>query len=181
MRTRLRPVYTDDELQNIYAKPHSHTQFKDHILRVAKSIEILKEYSDYKSIADLSAGDATIIDSLDAEIKFYGDFAPGYKLTGHIEDTIKDIPDVDLFICSETLEHLDDPDTTLKAIRTKTKYLFVSTPKGEDNDNNVEHYWGWDDVDVKEMLIKAGFDPVVYFLLELRQDYHYDYQMWICK
>jgi hypothetical protein len=181
MRTRLRPVYTDHELLNIYPKPHSHTQFKDHILRVQKSIELLKEYSTYNSIADLSAGDATIINSLEAEKKYYGDYAPGYKITGQIDDTIKDIPDVDLFICSETLEHLDDPDTTLKAIRAKTKYLFISTPKGETNNNNVEHYWGWDDEGVKEMLINAGFDPVVYFLLELKQEFHYDYQMWICK
>ena len=168
MRTRLRPVYTDDELLNIYPKPHSHTQFKDHILRVQKSIELLKEYSSYNSIADLSAGDATIINSLEAEKKYYGDYAPGYELTGKIDDTIKDIPDVDLFICSETLEHLNDPDTTLKAIRAKTKYLFISTPKGETGTNNVEHYWGWDDEGVKEMLINAGFDPVVYFLLELK-------------
>jgi hypothetical protein len=181
MRTRLRPVYTDDELLNIYPKPHSHTQFKDHILRVEKSIKLLKEYSTYNSIADLSAGDATIINSLDAKEKYYGDYAPGYDLTGHIDDTLKDIPDVDLFICSETLEHLDDPDTTLKAIRAKTKYLFISTPKDEDDTNNSEHYWGWDDQDVKEMLLNAGFDPVVYFLLELKKDYHYDYQMWICK
>jgi hypothetical protein len=181
MRTRLRPVYTDVEMQNIYPKPHNHTQFKDHILRVQKSIELLQEYSTYNSIADLSAGDATIINSLDAKQKYLGDYAPGYDLTGHIDDTLKDIPDVDLFICSETLEHLDDPDTTLKAIRAKTKYLFISTPKGEDDTNNSEHYWGWDDKDVKEMLLNAGFDPVVYFLLELKKDYHYDYQMWICK
>jgi hypothetical protein len=181
MRTRLRPVYTDDELLNIYPKPHSHTQFKDHILRVEKSIELLKEYSAYNSIADLSAGDATIINSLDAKEKYYGDYAPGYELTGHIDATLKDIPNVDLFICSETLEHLDDPDTTLKAIRAKTKYLFISTPKSETKNNNVEHYWGWDDQDVKEMLLNAGFDPVVYFLLELKKDYDYDYQMWICK
>jgi hypothetical protein len=181
MRTRLRPVYTDDELQGIYSKPHKHTQFQDHILRVKKSIELLKEYSSYNSIADLSAGDATIINSLDAKEKHYGDYAPGYELTGHIDDTIKNIPNVDLFICSETLEHLDDPDITLQAIRAKTKYLFISTPKGEDNNNNVEHYWGWDDQGVKEMLVNAGFDPVVYFLLELKKEYYYDYQMWICK
>ena len=181
MRTRLRPAYTNVEMPNIYPKPHNHTQFKDHILRVQKSIELLKTYSTYNSIADLSAGDATIINSLNAEKKYIGDYALGYQFEGHIDDTIKNIPNVDLFICSETLEHLDDPDTTLKAIRAKTKYVFISTPKGEDDTNNTEHYWGWDDQDVKEMLLNAGFDPVVYFLLELKKDYHYDYQMWICK
>jgi hypothetical protein len=117
---------------------------------------------------------------LDADNKYIGDFAPGYEITGHIDQTINDIPKVDLFICSETLEHLDDPDATLKAIRPKTKYLFVSTPNGEDNNSNQEHYWGWDNEDIKEMLINAGFDPIVYYALDLKQ-YCYEFQMWICK
>jgi hypothetical protein len=180
MKTRLRPQYSNEELAGIYTKPHNHKQFKDHIIRVEKSIELLKDFGVYKSIADLSAGDATIINALDADNKYIGDFAPGYEITGHIDQTINDIPKVDLFICSETLEHLDDPDATLKAIRPKTKYLFVSTPNGEDNNSNQEHYWGWDNEDIKEMLINAGFDPIVYYALDLKQ-YCYEFQMWICK
>lgn len=181
MRTRLRPVYTDDQLLNIYPKPHNHSQFKDHILRVEKSIELLKQYNTYESIADLSAGDATIINSLESDKKYIGDYAPGYKFTGHINDTIKQIPNVDLFICAETLEHLDDPDTTLKTIRKKTEYLFISTPHNEDNDNNAEHYWSWNNDDIQQMLINAGFDPVFYMLQKLKPNYLYDFQMWICK
>jgi hypothetical protein len=181
MRTRLRPQYSNEELAGIYRKPHNHGQFQDHIIRVQKSIELLKEYNTYNSIADLSAGDATIIYSLDAEVKYIGDYAPGYAITGHIDQTINYLPKVDLFICSETLEHLDDPDATLKAIRQKTKYLFISTPNGENNNSNPEHYWGWNSEDMKQILIDAGFDPVVYYLLELKEKYYYDFQMWICK
>jgi hypothetical protein len=181
MRKRLRPAYTEDKLQEIYPTPHNHTKHEDHVIRVESSIELLKQFATYNSIADLSAGDATIINSLDAEVKYIGDYAPNYDIVGKIDDTIKDIPNVDLFICSETLEHLDDPDTTLKAIREKTKYLFISTPNGEDNDHNPEHYWGWDNEDMKGMLINAGFDPVVYHLLELKQNHYYDFQIWICK
>jgi 2-polyprenyl-3-methyl-5-hydroxy-6-metoxy-1,4-benzoquinol methylase len=148
---------------------------------VQKSIELLKEYNTYNSIADLSAGDAAIIYSIDAGVKYIGDYAPGYAITGHIDETINYLPEVDLFICSETLEHLDDPDATLKAIRKKTKYLFISTPNAEDDNNNPEHYWGWNNEDMKQMLIDAGFDPVLYYLLELKEKYHYDFQMWICK
>ena len=180
MRKRLRPAYTNEELQNVYREPHNHSKFEDHKIRVGKSIELLKEYGTYNSIADLSAGDATIINALDADNKYFGDYAPGYEITGHIDETIKEIPNVDLFICSETLEHLDDPDATLKAIRAKTKYLFISTPNGEDNDGNPEHYWGWNNEDIKEMLVNAGFEPEVYYLLELKE-YLYDFQMWICK
>jgi hypothetical protein len=180
MRIRLRPAHSQKQLADIYAKPHQHTQFLDHIGRVNKSIELLKAFSKYNLIADLSAGDATIINSLDADTKYIGDLAPGYKLTGHIDDIIKDIPNVDLFICSETLEHLDDPDSTLKSIRAKTKYLFISTPCGETNTDNIEHYWGWDADDVKQMLLDTGFDPVQYFLLEFPGGV-YNFQMWICK
>jgi len=181
MKTRLRPQYSNEELAGIYTKPHNHGQFQDHIIRVQKSIELLKEYNTYNSIADLSAGDAAIIYSIDAGVKYIGDYAPGYAITGHIDETINYLPKVDLFICSETLEHLDDPDATLKAIRKKTKYLFISTPNGENNNHNPEHYWGWNNEDMKQMLIDAGFDPVVYYLLELKEKYYYDFQMWICK
>jgi len=180
MKIRLRPAHTSEKLLEIYNKPHNHLSFVDHIERVNKSIEMLKTFNTYDSIADLSAGNAAIINALKSNKKYIGDYAKAYEFTGHINDTIEDIPIVDLFICSETLEHLDDPENTLKKIRAKTKYLFISTPCGELNDNNVEHYWGWDDQDVKQMLIDAGFDPVKYFLLEFTGGV-YNFQMWICK
>ena len=180
MKIRLRPAHSESQLAEIYAKPHQHNKFDDHIQRVNKSIELLKAFDTYDSIGDLSAGDATIINALDADKKYIGDFAEGYQFRGNIDQTIADMPNVDLFICSETLEHLDDPETILKKIRAKTKYLFVSTPCGEKDANNIEHYWGWDNEDVKQMLIDTGFDPVEYFLLEFPGGV-YNFQMWICK
>ena len=180
MRQRLRLAYQDDALKQIYQIPHNHSHFPDHIVRVNISIDLLNEFGTYESIADLSAGDATIIKSLESDEKYIGDFAPGYEITGAIENTINQIPKVDLFICSETLEHLDNPDAVLAAIREKTNYLFVSTPNGESNKDNPEHYWGWDSEDMKEMLIKAGFEPQIFHLLKF-DNYDYDYQMWVCK
>jgi hypothetical protein len=180
MRQRLRSTYEDFALKQIYQIPHNHLQFADHIIRVNTSIDLLNEFGTYESIADLSAGDATIIKSLESDKKYIGDFAPGYEITGAIETTINQIPKVDLFICSETLEHLDNPDAVLAAIREKTNYLFVSTPNGESNTLNPEHYWGWDSEDMKEMLIKAGFEPQIFHLLKF-ENYDYDYQMWVCK
>jgi hypothetical protein len=180
MKIRLRPAHTAEQLANIYSKPHNHLAFADHIIRVNKSIDMLKAFDTYESIADLSAGNAAIINALKSDNKYVGDFADSYEFTGHIDDTIEKIPVVDLFICSETLEHLDDPEATLKKIRVKTKYLFLSTPYGESDTNNIEHYWGWDNEDVKQMLIDAGFDPVEYFLLEFPGGV-YNFQMWICK
>ena len=180
MRQRLRSAYKDAALKQIYQIPHNHLHFDDHRIRVNTSIDLLNKFGSYESIADLSAGDATIINSLESKQKYIGDFAPGYEITGAIENTIDKIPKVDLFICSETLEHLDNPDAVLTAIREKTNYLFVTTPNGETNNLNAEHYWGWDSEDIKEMLLKAGFEPQVFYLLEF-ENYTYDYQMWICK
>jgi 2-polyprenyl-3-methyl-5-hydroxy-6-metoxy-1,4-benzoquinol methylase len=136
----------------------------------------------FNTAADLSAGDASIINALDLRERHIGDYAPSYQYNGPIETTIHQIPDVDLFICSETLEHLDNPDSVLLDIRNKTKWLFVSTPMGETSDENPEHYWGWDDKGVREMLESAGFETVVLSTLEFRSpEYKYKYQMWVAK
>ena len=182
MRTRLRPKYSNEELGKIYATPHVHKGWADHRQRVRSTIALAKWFEDVRSVADLSAGDATIIDALDIHAKYIGDFAARYEFKGAIEKTIDEIPNVDLFILSETLEHLDDPDLVLRKIRAKTKYLVLSTPEGEDNAGNPEHYWGWNTEDVGQMLTEAGFEPEVYTLLSFpNPSLVYDYQIWGCS
>lgn len=181
MRVRLREKYSDGELARIYAKPHQHSHWTDHIIRVQASIGLLKGFK-FGTAADLSAGDASIINALDLKERHIGDYAPGYQYTGPIEATILQIPKVDLFICSETLEHLDDPDGVLLDIRNKARWLFVSTPLGEADNKNPEHYWGWDTKGVREMLERAGFQVQALSTLNFfSEDYVYDYQMWVAK
>lgn len=180
MRVRLRPAYSPEQLANIYRQPHQHTQFLDHRLRVAMTISFASWFTEVKSIADLSAGDAAIINALQAEEKYIGDFAPGYQFQGAIDETIDQIPNVDLYICSETIEHLDDPEATLAKIRKKTKYLVVTTPNGEDNNGNPEHYWGWDVEGVRDLLTATGFTPVISNILHFER-FVYDYQFWGCE
>lgn len=176
----MRSKYTDEELAKIYAKPHDHRNWHDHIIRVEMTKQIAKWVSlDCTTVADLSCGNGEIIDSLNL-MSFKGDFATGYQFHGPIERTINEIPNVDLFICSETIEHIDDPDLVLRKIRNKTKNLILSTPESAWNDNNPEHYWAWSADDIKGMLIEAGFTPYLYNLLELK-DYLYDYQIWACR
>jgi hypothetical protein len=139
--------------------------------------------SDCSTVADLSCGDAAIVNSLSTiPNRFLGDYARGYAYSGPIEKTINEIPKVDLFICSETIEHLDDPDTVLRQIRQKTKYLVLSTPNGETSDSNPEHYWGWDNEEVAEMLSRAEFDPVIYQEVNFYEPQNiYNYQIWGAK
>lgn len=184
MRVRLREKYDDNSLAKIYKAPHRHDKWYDHIVRVNATIALAKSIPSVYSAADLSAGDAAIINALDIvdKDKHIGDYAPGYTYTGPIEATIHQIPNVDLFICSETLEHLDDPDAVLRQIRKKTQWLVLTTPDGENNSNNPEHYWGWGSEDVRQMLVDAGFYPFILNLLKFEEkQFVYNYQMWVCK
>jgi hypothetical protein len=121
MRTRLRPRYSEKELKEIYMTPHDHILWADHVQRVESTIALSAWFYPISTVADLSCGDGYIVDSINAETKYKGDFASGYDFTGPIEQTLKLIPAVDLFILSETIEHVNDPDALLRKIRKKTK------------------------------------------------------------
>ena len=112
-----------------------------------------------------------------------GDFARGYPFHGPIEETIEEFDDneLDLFVCSETIEHLDDPDAVLARIRAKAHRLMLSTPIGEtDPADNPEHVHGWTVDGVLDMLRATGWRPVV--VNELRLSYFlYDFMIIGCE
>jgi len=171
MRTRLRPAYSDAELAQIYAHPHDHTQWEDHVVRVATTAALARTCAGrVRRAADLSCGDGAILRAVDAQELLFGDYAPGYyQYEGPIEATIEQIDPVDVFVCCETIEHLDDPDRVLKGIRAKTRGLILSTPVDAWGDTNPQHYHAWSREAVEDMLRSAGFDPAVYMALDSRQ------------
>lgn len=188
MRKRLRSTPTPGELAKLYAKPHSHKDFADHRIRVDVTSALAHNMLEPGgTVADLSCGDATLAKRLEASHGarlILGDYAPGYEHAGPIEDTIERLGprEADLFICSETIEHLDDPDKVLAAIRDKTHRLLLSTPDSEMNDSNPEHIWGWDGPAVGAMLVDAGFHVEIFTLLDLRlAGFAYAYQIWACS
>lgn len=205
MRRRLRPAYSAAELAALYARPHDHTQFPDHLLRVDATIAMgtwmLRDHLNV-SVADLSTGNGQIptgiayareIDMRTTHL-ILGDYAPQdaksftsyprHQFTGPIEETIErlqvaEIGGIDLFVCSETIEHLDDPEAVLKQIRYRARKLLLSTPIGETDDGNPEHYWGWDAPEVGKMLRGCGWNPST--MIELKFiHYPYDFQIWGC-
>ncbi len=183
-RQRLRPAYTDEQLAKIYATPHDHLEWPDHLLRVDVTTEVCKWVAGegVGVAADLSCGNGTILKATPAETRHFGDYAPGYEHTGPIEQTIKDIPEVDLFICSETLEHVDDPDAVLAAIRAKADVLVLSTPVDAWDDDNPEHHWAWSREDVEQMLTAAEFTPLVYTAVDFRpMGWDYCFGIWAVR
>jgi hypothetical protein len=184
-RERLRDTYTADELAQVYATPHQHFGQPDHRVRVAVTIQLGRALGRLDQVADLACGDGAILGGLDARARTWGDIAPGWDVTGPIEQTIEDLHDVDLFVCAETIEHLDDPDMVLKAIRPRAAKLLLSTPVDawSDRELNPQHYWAWDREAVEDMLATAGFEVFTYCELDLtyRGPEHYRFGIWSCS
>lgn len=98
---------------------------------------------------------------------------------GKIEETIHNIDPVDLFILSETLEHLEDPDSILALMYQKADAIFISTPLDEEPGANNEHYWSWGKEDIQLMLHSAGFHKtVMYSELDFRVS---RFQLWLVE
>lgn len=183
MRVRLRSAYDDAALARIYSTPHDHTRWTDHRIRVEMTTAFARSIAGRPAVvADLSCGDAAIITGIGPGTAILGDYAPGYPIRGPIEHTILDLPRVDLWVCCETVEHLDDPDTVLKAGRDRAAHLLLSTPVGALQDHNPEHYWGWDRAGVEEMLAAADWRADLYAELDFRPaGGQYAFGVWWCR
>ena len=190
-RRRLRRAYTDKELLTLYSKPHNSDQWPDHEVRVDATVALGRHaaipHEGY--IVDLSCGNGRIpirLADMSGATPILGDFAPSstaYDFVGPIEQNIEKLGvRASLFVCSETIEHLDDPDSVLAKIRKNADQLLLSTPIRENDDRNPEHYWGWDQAAVGQMLRNAGWKPVMRNdLLFYDPNVWYDYQIWLCR
>lgn len=185
---RLRPRHSDEELAAIYETPHDHRLWgHGHHLRVEQAKVFARWIAEWKqldSVADLSCGNGAIAKAtgIPYESIHLGDFAPGYRYAGPLEETVEQIPQVGLFVCSETIEHLDDPALALTKIRDKASYLVLTTPIGAWSDTNTEHYWAWDTKGVEELLSVTGWNPIMF--ASLNSTYIgevYNYGLWVAQ
>lgn len=182
MRRQLRPFYTPEQLREVYARPYDHTRWPDHVERVAKTAATLDAFAaetGTATVADLSCGDGAILAQSRhpwAE-RYLGD----YTTTGPIETAIQTLPRVGMFVLSETLEHVEDPDALLADIRARARHLLLTTPHGETGDANPEHYWGWDTDDIRAMLSAAGWANLRVELFTPPSCDYYTFQIWRCS
>lgn len=177
-RTRLRPAVDDTAAFYLHRYPngYDHRVWLDHRERIPATVDftvaaLATELGQppVRTIADLSCGDGALALSLAVRLDcpdrpFLGDVngASGMgdlDVIGPLPDTLGLLTDdpVDLYVCSETLEHLDDPETFLHTLRSRTRYLLVTTPEGETGSSNPEHYWGWDSEFMHFLLVDYGF------------------------
>jgi len=183
---KLREFYTQHELSEIYATPHDHAIYgRGHGIRVNMTIQLAKDMAyqaEAKSVADLSCGNGAIAKALNVEKTILGDYAKGYEYSGPLEVSLKKIENVDLYICSESIEHVEDPSSVLNLIRSKAQTLVLSTPIDAWYDTNEEHYWAWGKQDVEMLLKNAGWTPDVFVMLDTTVfGEPYIYGMWGCK
>lgn len=195
----------------VYPQGYRHNVWPDHVERVAASVELIRRYAgQIRTAADLSCGDGAILRGLAGRLPqlhhvYLGDLnglsgqvtnltawrqlrrAIGVTAfpSGILPSALEQLTEpVDLYVLSETLEHMPDPDDLLRQIRLHSRYLFLSTPIDEpEGSGNLEHYWGWGPDDIHDMLQAAGWHPLERQLLVPRSTLHlpdaYTYQLWM--
>lgn len=203
-RVRLRDARPEGEAafySERYPNGYAHDSWPDHVERVKASADMIEKYrKQIRSAADLSCGDGALLNMISRHLTraVLGDLngvppsaavscrAQVLETVGHAElpGSLEHLEPVDLFILSETLEHVDDPDDLLVRIGGVARYLFVSTPVDESAEaGNPEHYWGWGTGDVYDMLAVAGWEPLERQILvpqsTLTLPHAYHYQLWL--
>jgi hypothetical protein len=182
MRARLRPL---PDLDGTYPTLHDHRLYgSGHDIRARITVAlggwVLADLGG-GAVADLSAGSGSIATQI-APGAVLGDYAPGHPIRGPISQTIHMLEPVALLVCTETLEHLDDPDGLLRAARGKARRMLVSLPETFDGaaDTNAEHVWQFDRTGGEAMFRDAGWLTMVHVTVE-PPDGPYRYHLWVLE
>jgi len=148
----------------------------DLTLAVGKTFSV----NEIASVGDMSAGGSHITPLIAQHYScepVLGDLGNqyGYAHVGTLQETLPPQGVFDLYVCSETLEHLRDPDTDLALIREHCRYLLLTTPIMEKPELvSHGHLWTWEKEDIEEMLVAAGFTPLEFHPVSL-------FGIWKCR
>lgn len=73
-------------------------------------------------------------------------------------DEWDNIPEANVYIITEVLEHLADPHEMVRRIRARNAFIIASSPWGETMMSHDEcHAWGWTFTGYHQMMRDAGF------------------------
>lgn len=185
------------DVAETYPVAHDHRAYgHDHAVRVAATQGLGVWLADWKGArcgADLSCGNAAIAHHIEEHsgTRFtLGDIAQNpaypYDYHGPIEATLIDLNadtggnGVDMFVCCETIEHLEDPGFVLRLIWHVADVLLLSTPINNFGDENAEHLWAWDRGGVTELFTRAGWRELAFTTTQVaaREGGVYHYGIW---
>lgn len=156
---------------------------RDRLLFSKEMIFDLKNKFDIKNVCDLGCGNGGLLKELDFKDYIGFDITPAniqygknlYNLSNIFLFNFIDEIDIyqnkydelkfkqnllkkDLYIMTETLEHLEDPHGMLKKVSQLCKYAHFSVPSNETIHNSYElHIWVWDTEGFSNM-IKQNYD-----------------------
>ena len=176
--------------------------WRDHELRLLTTAGAIA-WLEPRSVADPACGDASIEIELlrlrNLDQLYLGDIsAPQIEYNQraaelnhgrtHVTHRVCDAIDfldglvfVDVVVLTEILEHVEDPESILRAARGKASHLVASSPLGEKPEhNNHEHVWSWDKDDYRAMLVSTGWRPIAYQELSFDPPF-YTFQLWVCE
>lgn len=108
---------------------------------------------------------------------------PGWSVVlGDALTTIARSGKADVVVLTEILEHVEDPDSILRAARKVGGFLVASSPMMRDRqvDTNEEHLWQFDQDGYLEMLVQAGWQAFNKTIIYLPA-FQYDFGVWVAQ
>lgn len=179
---KLRPFYSTDTVKAMYGGVYDPHRWPEHQERIARTIAITNDLivaHDLDSVADYSCGDKSIADGLRGVRSW--DLTDVGQGDPPIEEQVQTMPYVHLFVCTETIEHLEAPWTVLEYVALRARWLVLSTPLDESPAiGNYEHYWSFTQWDIATILDQSGFvDATMYHITEA--GWTYEYQLWTAR
>lgn len=192
MRRRLHPEHAVD-----YSKlVRDNYAFTDHYQRTLVTGALIAA-QEPATVADPAVGDGTVLDIAfkirPFEMAYVSDLSepnirklavsyPHQKAVGDLLSALNTIPEVDVIVLTEILEHLEDPDQVLSLARQKAKKLVASSPIEEPvGIVNSEHLWSFGKDGYHDMLVDTGWSPFSYTEIgfENTSQFYYTYQLWV--
>lgn len=179
---KLRRFMTDEEMKANYAHQYNHTAWPEHKIRVRETIRFISQLMTDKGLttaADMSCGDGAVMRGLTLDRGITGDIS----ITGiDVVDAVRAMEPVDLYICTETIEHVREPWTLLEEIAKKTRWIVLSTPLNEPASvGNWEHYWSFTEHDISSLLVQSGFHVPERYIVIHGENWTYAYQTWAAE
>lgn len=193
MRTRLANQLSEDEYQVI----RSNFVWSDHVARLLTTAGVVSWFSP-ETVCDPACGDASILEAAyrlrpfrqailgDLSIPQMVSLRPSFPAslhTGTAQHTLSLLPDqsIDTIVLTEILEHIEDPDSLLRAARRVGRSLVASSPIDEQAGvGNHEHVWSFTMSDYHLMLSDAGWNGVIYTTMKVF-GLPYTFQTWGCR
>jgi hypothetical protein len=126
-------------------------------------------------------GSASLADISALQVDSLAPSFPHTRKRAELMTTLDMLDRVDMIVLTEILEHLVDPDATLRLARQKAGMLVASSPIGDpENGGNIEHLWAWDENGYGEMLKEAGWEEVLRSTVTM-PGINGNAQIWICR